>query len=276
MTTLYSSVIKLHALHAGQLSRDPGQWANAAFYGILHQVDPNLAEALHQWNGRKPFTVSTLAGLPHGNSDTVELRPGAECWLRVTTLHEEIFQTFIQRFLQGGMRPKVQLGPLTFGVSEVLTTPGAHPWSGFIEASDLLAAAKPTGRLTLEFVSPTAFNLGTVPGSGLHYALFPQPALVFGSSLAAVWRDFIAPDFDRSYLEDMATEARVSDYRLQTQTLKWKGRVQKGFTGRCTYDLRPLAAGDQCLLAALAGLAFFAGVGGKTTQGMGQCRRVVS
>jgi CRISPR-associated endoribonuclease Cas6 len=273
MTTLYSSVIKLQACFGGQLARDPGQWANAAFYGILHQVDPTLAEGLHQWNGRKPFTVSSLGGLPRGDGQLIELRAGWECWLRVTTLGETIFQTFIQRFIQGGARPQLQLGPLAFAVAEVLTTPGAHPWSGYAEATQLRAGAEPAARLTLEFASPTGFNLGSAPGS-LHYELFPHPRLVFGS-LATKWRACISPDLEVDYVEDLAAETRVSDYRLQTQTLKWKGRVQKGFTGRCTYDLRQLAADEQRLLAALADFAFYAGAGGKTTQGMGQCRRVV-
>ena len=272
MTTLYSSVIKLQACYGGQLMRDPGQWANAVFYGLLHQVDPTLAEALHQWNGRKPFTVSSLGGLPRGDGPLIDVHPGCECWLRVTTLGQAIFQPFIQRFLQGGFRTQLQIGPLAFAVTEVLTTPGSHFWAGYKEASQLLALAEPNDRLTLEFVSPTGFNLGSTPG-GMYYELFPHPRLVFGN-LAAKWDAFISPGLGVAYVEDTAAEARVSDYRLQTQTLKWKGRVQKGFIGRCTYDLRNLAADEQCLLAALADFAFYAGVGGKTTQGMGQSRRL--
>lgn len=273
MPTFYSSIIRLNALHPGQLTRDAGQWANAAFYAILRQVDPHLAEALHHWNGRKPFTVSSLLGLPAGRGETVELRAAGECWLRVTTLGESLFQPFIQHFLQGGARPQVQIGPVAFAVSEVLTTPGAHPWAGFCDAADLIAQAQPAARLTLEFVSPTAFNLGSMPGNGAYYALFPHPALVFGS-LASRWIECVAPDLDRAYVEDVAAEARPSDYRLQTQTLQWRGRVQKGFTGRCTFDLRPLGDDERRLLTLLAGFAFYAGVGGKTTQGMGQCRRL--
>lgn len=272
MTTLYASVIKLHACRDGQLARDPGQWANAAFYGILHQVDPTLAEALHQWNGRKPFTVSSLNRLPRGDGPFVELRAGWECWLRVTTLGEAVFQTFIQRFLYGGARPQIQLGPLDFAVSEVLTTPGAHPWAGYQEACQLMASAQPVGRLALEFASPTGFNLGSEPG-GMVYELFPSPPLVFGS-LASRWKAFISPDLETAYIEELAAGARVSEYRLQTQTLKWKNRVQKGFSGRCVYDLQRLAPEEQRLLALLADFAFYAGVGGKTTQGMGQCRRM--
>jgi CRISPR/Cas system endoribonuclease Cas6 (RAMP superfamily) len=106
MTTLYSSIIRLHALNSAQLFRDAGEWANAAFYGLIHEVDPSLAEALHQWNGRKPFTISSLNGLPKGEGGSVSVRAGWECWLRVTTLSETLFQAFIQRFSRAAPGPR--------------------------------------------------------------------------------------------------------------------------------------------------------------------------
>lgn len=280
MTTLYASIIRLYALHDGFLDLDTGQWANAAFYNLIRQVDPALAEALHRWNGRKPFTVSSLAGLPRAREGMIEVRAGRECWLRVTTLGESIFQTFIQRFLlgeavdRGRPGPVLQLGPLKFGVCEVLTTPASHPWAGYADALDLFDWKDPPDRLHLEFASPTRFNLGSLPGGGLSLALFPMPALVFGS-LAARWREFVSPDLDAAAIEDAASDALVCEYRLRTEALVWKGRVQKGFCGRCTYDLRRLDPEARSWLKALADFAFYAGVGGKTTQGMGQARMVV-
>ncbi len=274
MTALYASVIKLHALSPGRLSQDPGQWANAAFYKLIGQVDPDLAAALHAWNGRKPFTISALGGMSARKGREIEVRPGWETWLRVTTLGEEIFATFIQRFIQAGARPRLQLGPVEFAVSEVLTTPEAHPLAGYADAGNLVARAAPAGRLVLEFLSPTAFHTGSLPGLGSHNELFPVPHLVFGASLARVWRAFVSPELDADYVEDLAAGARISDYDLSTQTAHWRGHVYKGFTGRCAYDLRSLAEDERTLLAALADFAFYAGVGGKTTQGMGQCRRL--
>ena len=269
MTTLFSSVIRLHALNGGALRHDAGQWANAAFYGILHQVDPLLAEALHQWNGRKPFTISSLNGLPRGDGREVVIPPGWECWLRVTTLGQEIFQPFIQRFIQGGARPQLQLGPIDFGVAEVLTVPGSHPWSGYVESEQLLAQADAAERIELLFASPTAFNVGP------RYELVPLPRLVFGQ-LASKWNAFLPQAIGRESVEAVADEAvMISDFRLQTRTQQWKGRVQKGFTGECVYDLSALGEGERRLFALLADFAFYAGVGGKTTQGMGQARRVV-
>ena len=210
MTTLYSSVIKLHALHAGQLTHDPGQWANAAFYGILHQVDSQMAEMLHGLNGRKPFTVSSLNGLPRNVGPFVALRSGWECWLHITTLGDQIFQPFIRHFLQEGARPQIQLGPIQFTVAEALTTPGSHPWAGFSSDEALLSEAEMAERLTLEFASPTAFNLGSQAGSHASYALFPTPVLVF-ESLAYKWREFAQPAIDLDFITDAASDVRVTE-----------------------------------------------------------------
>lgn len=274
MTGLYASVIRLRAVQAGWLEYDPGQWANAAFYALLNQVDPDLSHRLHSWNGRKPFTISSLHGLPRTTGASVQIAAGRECWLRLTTLGETLFHPFIQHFILDGAHPTIRLGPLEFLVSEVLSTSGSHPWAGYMEVEALIARASPVRRVSLEFASPTAFNLGSSPGAGAYYDLFPHPPLVFGGSLARVWHDFIDAEQDSVYIEDIAAGLRVADYRLETHTLRWKGHVQKGFTGWCTFDTHRLSPHDAHLLSCLAEFSFFAGVGGKTTQGMGQCRRV--
>ena len=84
MSTLYSSVIKLTNLLPVTIPPPGGQHAHAAFLDILRAVDPALSQALHDLNGRKPFTVSPLMGLPKNrqrqeSSDSrVVLREGWE------------------------------------------------------------------------------------------------------------------------------------------------------------------------------------------------------
>ncbi|MEA3349684.1 MAG: CRISPR-associated endoribonuclease Cas6 [Chloroflexota bacterium] len=267
MTTLYSSVIQLHNLRAGELRRNSGLYANAVFYSLINAVDPTLAEALHQWNGRKPFTISRLLGLPKGPGKSVYLKAGWECWLRITTLGNNIFQPLMQHFLQGGGHPKIQLGALSFGVSQVLTTPASHTWAGYIGVETLLHQTESTRTATLKFASPTQFNLGD------RMALFPLPALVFGS-LASKWNAFLQPRLDREAVEKSAQSVLITNYRLRTSTYRWKRRVKKGFSGRCTYNLKHLSPDDQKLFCTLTDFAFYGGMGGKTTQGMGQVRRV--
>ncbi|MBI1800750.1 MAG: hypothetical protein HYR71_03875 [Chloroflexi bacterium] len=134
MTTLYSSVLRLHAIHDGALEPTQGHHAHAAFLHIVEQVDPILSQRLHDSNARKPFTLSPLRGLPPPRRGEVCLRAGDECWLRVTLAGERMFETFIQRFMQGEVRPTLRLGEAHFAVSAVLTTPGSHAWAGYTTA----------------------------------------------------------------------------------------------------------------------------------------------
>ena len=57
--------------------------------------------------------------------------------------------------------------------------------------------------------------------------------------------------------------------------LRFRHSPQVGFVGRVTYRLMAEDDAARCQLNALADLAFYSGVGMKTTMGMGQSRRVV-
>jgi CRISPR-associated endoribonuclease Cas6 len=61
---------------------------------------------------------------------------------------------------------------------------------------------------------------------------------------------------------------------VRTHMLAFRRAKQVGFTGRVTYGLMAADEAARCQLNALAKFAFYAGVGIKTTMGMGQCRRV--
>jgi len=81
------------------------------------------------------------------------------------------------------------------------------------------------------------------------------------------------------YVEDEGVV--ISDYDLKPHQVCFAHHAQRGFVGRCSYDLRgpdeattveaPLTVRQQLLL--LAQLAFYCGVGYKTAMGMGQVRR---
>lgn len=282
MTNVYAVVLPMRSMNDASISQDMGQWANAAFYTLLRQIAPELTETLHNWNGRKPFTVSLLYGSPHLPKDgSMIFRAGWECGLRVTLLGEQLFHAFIQYFLRNALTWRanplqVQLGPLTFVIQEVLTTAAAHEWAGASSCVALYRQSSPATHLRLDFVTPASFNFGEDKESGVrhHYQLFPQPDLIF-DSLARQWQT-VAPAelaLPPQWVSELARRVRVADYELRTFTLQRKNNPQKGFQGTCAYDLRALAPQEQQVFTLLADFAFYTGVGGKTTQGLGQCRR---
>lgn len=296
--TLYSTVVKLVAIHDGQLPATQGRLAHAAFLDIIHAVDPALASALHASRGRKPFTVSPLMGLPREHDGQVTVRRGRAAWLRFTLLGSDLFTTFTRHFLsppqgpghdenlpsprRGGAGGEVPLGDVHFAITEVLTTPGSHPWAGYTTLHALQSAGE--GRpldaaphtISIQFASPTVFSRGTRDGLGKWMEPFPHPALFFGS-LAAAWNHVSPRPLDKAAVRAYAEETVVVGlYQMRSKMVRYWGQPQIGGTGNVTYLLkdrrnRPMIR----TLNLLADFAFYSGAGYKTTMGMGQCRRIV-
>ena len=275
MTTLYALIIRLTAVQHGKLPATQGHLAHAAFLKILEQADPDLTQSLHDWNGRKPFTLSPLEGFGHGHDGHLLIRAGQEGWLRVTLLDSVLFNTFISYFLYNNNRPTIRLNQLTFQVSEILNAPHSHPLAGYDTLENLwhrweMAPFQPS--LTLDFRTPTAFSLKSgLPHRVMH--VLPDPTLVFGQ-LASYWDDLSGNDTKETVRQFAAFHLVVSRHKIETHMYQFNKGKQIGFTGRVTFDILDPT---QLLLAQhihrLADLAFYTGIGYKTTMGMGQLFR---
>lgn len=278
---LYALVIRLAAARDGRLRATQGHLAHAAFLDMLRQVDAPLAERLHSGRGRKPFTVSALEGFGRARDSRLSVEGGQEGWLRVTLLDPRLFAAFIAFFLRGNPRVALRLEQTEFQVSEVLSTPGSHPLAGYDSLAGLrdrweataLTAAHST--IALDFRSPTAFSLRGGPGAGRRMHVLPDPPLVFGE-LAGYWDGLTGDDTQAAVRDFAARDVVVSRYELATHMGDYGGgRLQVGFAGRVAFNILSPSHPDLTRhLNRLADLAFFTGLGSKTTMGMGQVRRI--
>jgi len=282
---LYSIVLKLFPEREGDIRATHGHHAHAAFLRTVRQADPALAQVLHHPHlPIKPFTVSPLLGPRPGHEGTLRVSPQRDYFLRFTVLYEPIFQQFMNRFLRpapgpaqgSGGRPHLYLGRMPFYIKEILATPGSHPWAGYSSLVEMAQRAEPAERVTLQFVTPTVFSFGQRDW-GRQMVPLPLPRLVFGS-LAKTWNALAPPPLSvdrqalRAYLEDDVVVAVMRGVR--TRMLAYRDAPQLGFVGRVTFELKGRDKEMRCRLNALADLAFYAGVGYKTTMGMGQCRKL--
>jgi CRISPR-associated endoribonuclease Cas6 len=277
---LYASVIRLFNLYPVTIPAPGGQHAHAAFFDIVREVDPALSQALHDQRGkgaRKPFTVSPILGLPRraGGEALYHLREGWECWLRVTMLNETLFRTFVEYFLDARNKtlPRLRLGDAHFAVSEILTTPGSHPWAGFTTLEDLqrrLDEPAPAS-IAFEFHSPVSFKLRDET-----VELIPYPKLVFGN-LATAWKALSGEDLVKAVEQYAEANLRLVIHRLERRASTLRNHRELGMVGRVEYQfIQPDDAPLARALHLLADLAFYAGIGRKTAQGMGMARRVES
>lgn len=283
---MFATVLKLHPLKGGSIPVTHGHHAHAAFLDILRAVDPEVAKVLHASGERKPFTVAPLTGLEGRRVEEgqIPVRPGDALWLRFTLLDERLFQTFVRCFLMGPERPVIRLGRVELGVAEVLATPGSHPWAGYTSAQELLErwhkramGGKDNPGYVFEFecASPTAFSLGGPWGKRME--VLPMPRLFFGS-LATTWDTWFREVFvmsPRDVRDYVAETMVVSRMKLETRMFQCRQYLQVGAGGMLTYELLDYAdEGMARSLNTLADFAFYAGVGYKTTMGMGQVRRL--
>ncbi len=266
---LTSLVLTLAADRPLTLPSHLGRASHAAFLRLIAGADPALAERLHTPDERRPFTCSTLWGARR-QGDSLTLSPDRPVYLRYTGLTAEVSR-HLQRLAQAPPS-HVEIENVPLAVQQATLDPAAHPWAGQatyegLAATHLLPGAPPAPHAELEFASPTAFRSGglTVP--------VPLPGLVYGS-LVDKWNAF-APVAVSEEVRRFAEEClAISRYELATRTVAGKGEALRiGCLGRCRYTAVNRDRYWLGLVQLLTDYAFYAGVGGQTTVGMGQARR---
>ena len=336
---LYALVATLVVERLAEIAPTTGHFAHALFLDLVRQVDPDLAEVLHDRADRKPFTVSPLLHESEDRPLTGVVQPGQRGRLRLTILDDRVFATLIRKF-RADPWTTVRAGSASLIVADVTTVPGR--WSGAASLEEIWDNASPRRTVTLHFATPTSFSLGNGP-AGPRLSLFPSAGLVFGG-LHRRWntleretavargeagigdqeawrvagglsgrsgfphpRPLPAAGEGRSSLsqrgegEGEGTRtgrpvpaqpvlkpaerdefARLLDeqvvetaHDLRTLALQIRDRPEIGFTGWCSYEAKGAGWTGETLrqLNALADFAFYAGVGRKTTMGLGQTRR---
>lgn len=270
-TSLYSILLELRAQEEILLPLETGPQIHAMFLRLLTQGDQALFAQLHDLPGIRPFTLSQLLGAEI-QRDRLRLVPGQTYRVRITLLDGgKLWDRLSTHMLEMGP-VQVQLDRASLTVTRLMVNPASDKTGWVAKTSwQALSEVAPCHTLSLCFASPTAFNI-----EGKYYELFPEPLLVW-KSLLRTWNTY-APEqlrIDKQGLYALIQQqVRVVAYdHLATHTLQYQNYTQKGFTGMCSYEID----GDlntMKKLTTLAEFARYAGVGYRTTWGMGQTRLV--
>jgi CRISPR-associated endoribonuclease Cas6 len=246
-----------------------GHLIHAMFHRLLTRIDPTLSTRLHQAGIHRPFTLSSLLG-GHREAHQVIISEGSTYQIRITLLDSGyLWHCLSTLFLEGGPCT-VRVGEATLLLTRLLSTRASDTtgWVGTTTWQELVSLS-PRREITLSFASPTAFHI-----TKHAFALVPEPLLVWGS-LIRTWNSFAPASLFLSQAavlrESIARGITVLQCDLATHTLQYPKYTQKGFMGVCTYRL-PEEEKQATQLTCLAAFARFAGVGYKTTMGMGQVR----
>lgn len=269
---LVSLVLTLESETAALLSASLGRANYATVLERLNVIDQGLGRHVHDGtDGPKPVTCSDVLGaqVVGGGKKIVAREPYQ---VRVTGLESRTSQGLVAGFVEDSVAEWVVAGH-RFRVTGVAFNARSDVWSGqssyemLAEGLDAENGGKDR-RVRLELASPTSFQ-----SNGMQMPL-PLPSLVFGS-LVDRWNAFspipLQPEV-RTFAENMMG---ITQYQLESAVTSTKN---KGFrTGAVgTVLFTALGGSDYWLNAVqvLANYALFSGVGVKTTEGMGQVRRV--
>lgn len=245
---------RARCLVAGDFPGSGGEQLHGWLFDIMREHDEVLAGELHGAIA-KPFTISGLRGgveRPDGDREVVT---GDECSFSITSLSQQVYDVLqlVCRLFPGR---EFGLGSARFIGLEATEKEDARA------TYDSLALNQRPSKLVVVFRTPTSFRRQG------EQVLFPLPGLVFGS-LASRWNAFApwALPSDRFAEFELL---RVSRYELRTSVVKFSRFVLLGFVGRITYTLpRDMPAPIVVMIAALGRYAPYAGVGYRTTMGMG-------
>jgi len=268
---LLAVILELTSQRTAILPSHLGRGNHSLFLDWIAGFDAPLAQAIHDGEGLRPITCSSLLGITP-TADGLPVRGGAQYSVRLTSLDPALSHQ-MEAHLISDPPATWKLHGHPFTVSAVVCDPARNTWSGSTSYENLasrylIAGEKPSKSMTIEFASPTTFKSKemNVPA--------PLPGLVFGSLLDR-WNAMSAvtlPDDLRTFAEDAVA---LSQYQLRTEVVQHKqGSLLIGAVGRVTYralvdDVYWLAC-----LNILADFAFYSGVGAKTSTGLGQCRRI--
>jgi len=261
---IYSVVINLQAEGDPAHSAVSGHHILGFFLNLIRRADTALAEELHRDTAVKPFTLSHFLPFSGRSPRTAGKGPLS---FRITMLDERVFTALADAVWRLPPDDELPLGNLRVRCHSLETIPAQSVWANFTTLNQLLENAA-GAKVRLSFLSATTFRSG-----GRRNVLFPEPALVFGSLLNR-WNAIAAADCKLDLPEQLLSKVRISNYRLSTRLMDFGSYEELGFSGQVTYDCDIGIPVEQVkTLNALADFAFYAGIGAKTTMGMGQCRR---
>ncbi|BAZ29222.1 CRISPR-associated Cas family protein [Cylindrospermum sp. NIES-4074] len=256
-----------------------GRHLHALFLTLVSSVDRTLGDRLHDSTADKAFTLSPLqikvntpvlrggkggAKLQHSHQQAIDA--GTPCWWRISLLDDTLFGKLTQLWLNLNPQQPWHLGPANLFITSIQGTPqSTQPWANAVSYAQLYEQASETERtINFSFSTPAAFRQGQFDTT------LPTRECVFNSLLSR-WNKYSGIDFYHAAIESIFP----SFINIHTEILADSRSKFIGVLGEVSYrllgDIEPLQIKQ---INALADFALYAGIGRKTTMGMGMVRRL--
>lgn len=266
-----------------------GRHIHALFLTLVSSVDKELGDRLHGEKANKGFGLSPIQlavsydrnlnkpQLKKANSQQLkakslswhhqEISPSTPCWWRISLLDEVLFSKLTGLWLNLNPDRAFHLGSADLYITSILGTPqSSQPWSNFATYQQIFDRASETERnITFHLATPTAFR------QGKYDSPLPTRDNVF-KSLCDRWNTYSEIPISPEIIEYIFP----SRFEIKTEVVKnYDTHSFIGCVGEIGYRILGDASPETIKqINALADFAMFAGIGRKTTMGMGIARRV--
>ncbi|MEB3218754.1 MAG: CRISPR-associated endoribonuclease Cas6 [Nostocales cyanobacterium 94392] len=261
-----------------------GRHLHALFLTLVSYVDKELGTYLHDSQADKAFTLSPLQiaqkNLPiqkgiragykqcqHLQSQHQEAIPtGTPCWWRISLLDDALFGKLTQLWLNLNPQQPWHLGSADLYITSIQGTPqSTQSWANACTYTQLYEQASNSERIiSINFATPTAWR------QGKYDTTLPTKECVF-KSLLSRWNKHSGIQFEEINLDAMFP----SFINIHTEIILDSRSKFIGIIGEVSYrimgDIEPI---EIKRINTLADFALYAGIGRKTTMGMGMGRRV--
>ncbi|MBD2319491.1 CRISPR-associated endoribonuclease Cas6 [Phormidium tenue] len=267
-----------------------GRHIHALFLTLVSSVDKELGDRLHGEKANKGFGLSPIQlavsydrnlnkpQLKKANSQQLkakslswhhqEISPSTPCWWRISLLDEVLFSKLTGLWLNLNPDRAFHLGSADLYITSILGTPqSSQPWSNFATYQQIFDRASETERnITFHLATPTAFR------QGKYDSPLPTRDNVF-KSLCDRWNTYSEIPISPEIIEYIFP----SRFEIKTEVVKnYDTHSFIGCVGEIGYRILGDASPETIKqINALADFAMFAGIGRKTTMGMGMVRRVI-
>lgn len=235
---------------------------------LIKRIDERLARELHDARGLKPLSVSPIDADVEPKSGITTVPKEVPCWFSFSTLSEELTESVFQNIgeLQKKLtRPTLAGSPIK--VTSIGPSSVEHPAPGTSYRSLLESATRPR-TISLRFLSPTSFRRDK------EQIVLPLPELVF-RSLISRWNRFSPTPLPEGTAEAIQNVRLARYTSLSTSMVEFSTYRVIGFTGEVDFALlRGTPDNFARTLDSLTQFAYYAGIGYKTTMGMGMVERL--
>ena len=281
-----------------------GRHIHALFLTLVSSVDQELGDRLHQEKANKGFGLSPISVMGNGslvmgkrsmsnasNKPKIKspnhqspitnhqfpinyhlpksyIQSSTPCWWRITLLDEVLFSKLTGLWLNLNPDRLFHLGSADLYITSILGTPqSSQPWTNFATYQQIYDRASETERnITFHLATPTAFR------QGKYDSPLPTRDNVF-KSLCDRWNTYSEIQIPSEIIEPIFP----SRFDIKTEVVtNYDKHHFIGCIGEIGYrilgEVEPEVVKQ---INALADFAMFAGIGRKTTMGMGMARRVM-